>query len=334
MESQINMEPNRHEMENIISPDAKMVTTKAKRAHVNMMTDTIIANLPAEGLRSVVRSILTLHPSFTGPFEEEAKNYLMSSAPPPISFFVKGQDGHFTLNEGCKALQGRVRSMLGCGLVYESIPFFDAIVNQVADASSIDELWTQASVINLLASIDGDFVQATTAIQKMLMNSSEVRLLKLDEKAAIYSLIVGLMSCKDKFMDAAQEFPFERGLLALENLEPSTAAVKQSSSGHSRTTKFPVNVPSGVETFLLGDRRVPRLFCGLWQLSSPAWGTAPQSKIIQQFANYVNHGFTAFDMADHYGDAEVVFVCLPSSFLSLGALIFARAVFVNHARIQ
>jgi aryl-alcohol dehydrogenase-like predicted oxidoreductase len=54
--------------------------------------------------------------------------------------------------------------------------------------------------------------------------------------------------------------------------------------------------------------QLPRLFSGLWQLSSPAWGIAPRSKIMQQFSKHVESGLTAFDMADHYGDAEILFV--------------------------
>jgi len=46
---------------------------------------------------------------------------------------------------------------------------------------------------------------------------------------------------------------------------------------------------------------------GLWQFSSPAWGTAPTSKIKRHFRKHIDAGFTAYDMADHYGDAEVIF---------------------------
>ncbi|KAK8153410.1 putative general stress protein [Phyllosticta citrichinensis] len=62
-----------------------------------------------------------------------------------------------------------------------------------------------------------------------------------------------------------------------------------------------------IETFQIGSRRVPRLFVGLWQCSSPQWGTAPLSKIKKHFQALVDAGFTAFDMADHYGDAELLF---------------------------
>ncbi|EMD32051.1 hypothetical protein CERSUDRAFT_119052 [Gelatoporia subvermispora B] len=61
------------------------------------------------------------------------------------------------------------------------------------------------------------------------------------------------------------------------------------------------------ETFTLGPFLVPRLWTGLWQLSSNAWGSASAPKIRQEMARYVENGYTAFDMADHYGPAELLF---------------------------
>ncbi|KAF8179927.1 Aldo keto reductase [Mycena galopus ATCC 62051] len=61
------------------------------------------------------------------------------------------------------------------------------------------------------------------------------------------------------------------------------------------------------ETFTLGEFTLPRLWTGLWQLSSNAWGTAPVSKIRQAMSRHVNSGYTAFDMADHYGSAEILY---------------------------
>lgn len=52
---------------------------------------------------------------------------------------------------------------------------------------------------------------------------------------------------------------------------------------------------------------VPRLWTGLWQLSSPAWGTAPAARIRREMRKHVDRGFVAFDMADHYGSAEQLF---------------------------
>ncbi|KIP10959.1 hypothetical protein PHLGIDRAFT_11032 [Phlebiopsis gigantea 11061_1 CR5-6] len=60
-----------------------------------------------------------------------------------------------------------------------------------------------------------------------------------------------------------------------------------------------------LETVQLGPLVVPRLFNGLWQLSSNAWGSAPGSRVRRHMAQYAEHGYTAF--ADHYGSAELLF---------------------------
>ncbi|KAI0071640.1 Aldo/keto reductase [Panus rudis PR-1116 ss-1] len=60
-----------------------------------------------------------------------------------------------------------------------------------------------------------------------------------------------------------------------------------------------------VESFRLGPFTLPRLWNGLWQLSSNAWGSAPSAKIRQEMLVHVEQGYFAF--ADHYGSAEVLF---------------------------
>lgn len=61
------------------------------------------------------------------------------------------------------------------------------------------------------------------------------------------------------------------------------------------------------ETFELGPFIASRIWVGLWQLSSNAWGSAPAPKIRQGMARHVELGYNAFDMADHYGSAEILF---------------------------
>jgi len=63
-----------------------------------------------------------------------------------------------------------------------------------------------------------------------------------------------------------------------------------------------------LETFTFGPfEGVPRIWSGLWQLSGAAWGSAPASKIRAEMVKYTAQGYTAFDMADHYGSSEVLF---------------------------
>ncbi|KAG8761761.1 hypothetical protein FRC11_013245 [Ceratobasidium sp. 423] len=56
--------------------------------------------------------------------------------------------------------------------------------------------------------------------------------------------------------------------------------------------------PPRLETTTLGPFTVPRVWTGLWQLSSPAWGTAPSGKIKREMARHVSEGYTAFDMGE------------------------------------
>lgn len=48
------------------------------------------------------------------------------------------------------------------------------------------------------------------------------------------------------------------------------------------------------ETCRLGPLSTPRLWTGLWQLSSNAWGSASVPKIRQAMARHVALGYTAF----------------------------------------
>ncbi|RDB22077.1 Flagellar radial spoke protein 5 [Hypsizygus marmoreus] len=74
------------------------------------------------------------------------------------------------------------------------------------------------------------------------------------------------------------------------------APISESSAPSTRT-----------ETFRLGPFITPRLWTGLWQLSSNAWGSASVAKIRQGMARHVEQGYIAFGIADHYGSAEIIF---------------------------
>lgn len=51
---------------------------------------------------------------------------------------------------------------------------------------------------------------------------------------------------------------------------------------------------SSLETFRLGPFVSPRIWTGLWQLSSNAWGSASVPKIRQGMARHASMGYTAF----------------------------------------
>lgn len=55
-----------------------------------------------------------------------------------------------------------------------------------------------------------------------------------------------------------------------------------------------------IQTFRVGPYQMPRLFNGLWQLSSPAWGSGSAESQEAALAHLVESGLGAADMADHY----------------------------------
>jgi len=60
------------------------------------------------------------------------------------------------------------------------------------------------------------------------------------------------------------------------------------------------------ESFRLGPFVVPRVWTGLWQLSSNAWGSAPVAKVRRGMARYVRMGYTAFGELSSLGPTTIV----------------------------
>lgn len=57
---------------------------------------------------------------------------------------------------------------------------------------------------------------------------------------------------------------------------------------------------SNIDLSTIGNVQVPRLFNGLWQLASPAWGSASAASQTSALVHLAEKGLTAADMADHY----------------------------------
>lgn len=91
---------------------------------------------------------------------------------------------------------------------------------------------------------------------------------------------------------------------------------------------------SSRETFVLGPFIVPRIWVGLWQLSSNAWGSAPAARIRQGMARHAELGYNAFGASAFQGPPTLSDRCysqtwcgiliLPSSFSSYKHVPFDR----------
>ncbi|EXJ78908.1 hypothetical protein A1O3_08408 [Capronia epimyces CBS 606.96] len=311
-----------------------------KNAHVNLSTDTIIANLPADGLRSIIRTILVQAPEVTDLLEEQAKKYLRKTMPSTVgSLFINEAPSSAGARESDNfyATQKRIRSMLGCGLGFESLALLRIVVEQVADLHIDPSTREGARLMDVLAAVDGDMVQAITAVQKTLLKRDGSRALTNQEIETIEQFSVALLRCLKASRAQGYEFVFDRGLTAISEFVTIEDTSIGTGSDHlyiptssKDEESMPSTIPLPLETFDLGPFTAPRLFGGLWQLSSPAWGVASQVKIMQQFAKYVDTGYTAFDMADHYGDAELIFGRFRASHPSSSSIIGSTKYCVFH----
>lgn len=197
--------------------------------------------------------------------------------------------------------------MVACGLCYEALPLIQCAVERIPHIRFTPQQHEndQSIVINQITAIDGAIVQTITAIQKTLLVSTGARDLSETEAALLKELLKALLYCRATRESNEQAFLLDRGLDAIEELLKIPISLRTSTKSDLLPHEDPLPVK---EIFTLNGFNLPRIFTGLWQLSSPAWGSASQYRIMEQFSRYAGNGLTAFDMADHYGDAELIFV--------------------------
>lgn len=133
-----------------------------------------------------------------------------------------------------------------------------------------------------------------------------------DLEASITALQDTLFDCEAYCLLKGLAFPFIRALLqvndALRLLFPASTGADRPCASPTPQIEFTPNDPKTparrLEYLQLGPIRVPRLFNGLWQSSSPAWGSASRAKQDAALTDAVRSGLVAADMADHYVNAS------------------------------
>lgn len=276
-------------------------TASAKAAHVNMMTDTIIANLPTSALRSILRSLLGVDEKVTPAFHSLAASYLDATKPRSIPKLVSRDTNvkNATVTEVFWEWQSRYRCLMGVGRAFESVDALREVVEQfLALGLGVLEVEGWEGV---LAGLDSDIIQAVTAVQKELKTDSGFRQMSISERRVLEGLRDALA---EVWGTDGVEIPFQRARASVETLFRSS--IPRGEKKELKSAKYSWR-ESSLETTQIGNAKVPRIFMGLWQFSSPAWGTASRKNIDEGFRRHVDKGFVAYDMADHYGDAEVTF---------------------------
>ena len=85
------------------------------------MTDTIIANLPPEALRSIVRGLLGVDPKVTPAFHDLVSGYLLKTKPALTTKLFAEKHGSPSILPAFLEFRSRYRCLMGCGQGFETV---------------------------------------------------------------------------------------------------------------------------------------------------------------------------------------------------------------------
>ena len=141
----------------------------------------------------------------------------------------------------------------------------------------------------------GDMVQAAQAFKESGDRSEKA-------KSSLMNLIDRLLECREYCLSSDCFFPFARAVPQM--IDTAQLVFKSSIKAFhipEYTTVHQVRrCPKPLPQIQLGRLEVPRLFFGLWQLSSPAWGSASHEEIIEGMGEMISNGLVAADMAGEH----------------------------------
>lgn len=105
---------------------------------------------------------------------------------------------------------------MGVGLGFESLSLLKDIVVQAQDLDFDEESEEGEELTNILASVDGDIVQAVTSASKELLVGDGKRQMTVEEVGIQESILKVLEEAQRRAEAMGKEFVFERGLNVVE----------------------------------------------------------------------------------------------------------------------
>ncbi|KKZ62247.1 hypothetical protein EMCG_00414 [[Emmonsia] crescens] len=212
----------------------------ARVSHVNLMTDTVIANLSPDALRVILRSMLAADENgqFTHKLQHHVRKYLRhdlqrTSIPALFSVTDKSTSTPSSSSSSSSSsppptptptpelakLRSRICSLLGSGLAFESLQLLAEVVRQSRGLEPNDKTLEGERLAQALAAVDGDLVQALTAVQKIAMvNNWGKGDMPTAQRQVLLSVRADLVNCKERSEGMGAEFGFERGSMMLESI--------------------------------------------------------------------------------------------------------------------
>lgn len=129
-------------------------------------------------------------------------------------------------------------------------------------------------------------------------------------ESSLLELLDALHECNDYCLSAGLSQPYTRTQLQVADcisLLFSKAYLNGSAHPTIQLLKVPqITITREIESIQLSKQlSIPRMFNGLWQMSSPAWGSASAQKMDEALLELASQGLVAADMADHYVSLQI-----------------------------
>ncbi|KAI8955032.1 putative aryl-alcohol dehydrogenase [Xylaria longipes] len=277
--------------------------------HVNMMDDVLISNCKSYYyyLRSALRTLIAEGSATQQPFVQHIRQRLLDPKPehvPATVLFPRVDE----LTQECTRYLALTRCIFSSKMAQLSLSYLTHFVLSLRVARAG---WTVGSELHqALGGFAGDIVQAIQALKETNPPKNK------DLESQLVELHSSLQLCRDYckgYEPQALDYPFQRSerqvadVLHLFYPRRSTDLTVAEKDAES-VANLEISAGQVAETFQLGPfQSVPRLFNGFWQLSSPAWGAGSSDSQDAALGQLLRAGFTAADMADHYGDAELIY---------------------------
>ncbi|RMZ09133.1 hypothetical protein D0864_01570 [Hortaea werneckii] len=269
------------------------------------MDDVLISNLPTTWLQSSLRLLISQGTSTQKPFVQHIRNRIHESPPPFPNAQTLFPEPTIVSNE-CHKYLALTRCIFSSKLAEDALPYLTHFIRAIVQRRAI---WSsQSELKTAVLQFDGDTVQAVQALKESRPD------LTAELEGRLEDLLSSFRECA-AYCESREllRFPFSRAERQVRDVLYSLCA----QSGRPKGEEAEIPAPSlslslsehskKVETFKLGPINAPRLLNGLWQLSSPAWGSSTSEQQEQALAQLVEAGLTMADMADHYGDAELIY---------------------------
>jgi len=190
---------------------------RAASGHVNLMVDTLIANVRPDDLRAIMRTLLSTHsPSlataFTGIARSRLRQVNADLFPPHAILFTKQPSSNLSIPAlGLHDVLSRARSLYGAGMGFASLGFLVPVVRATAGRRWHEE----GDMADALAMVDADICQAIQSAKEELEGGRVGHM--MDAHDAVTDMTDALKDSLADVLTWGGDFPFERAAASLEH---------------------------------------------------------------------------------------------------------------------